>query len=307
MTVLPYTLAKIPVVFHTVNSTLTAAQIDRMVQGMTDAFRNRWNPYRGAQDENAVDNFIEFYAAPADPSGRALTVPGLDAVSATRQTFTSRQAVGEAWNNYWNPNRFMNVWVYDIDEEESLSGFAYHLPVTRANTGFRVQSASRTSPDLPYGIYLNQNETNDSRSATLAHEAGHVLGLNHVFDGNGDEHNGCSTTDPDYCDDTPFYDRNAYMDNFRTLRQRRNACDGTSFVSTNIMDYYLGYENSITRDQRDRIQHTLTYGLWLPSPANNAARGRQSAEADYVEKPDDYRYVEPLICKKGALKRTDAQ
>ncbi|MPR34996.1 M43 family zinc metalloprotease [Salmonirosea aquatica] len=300
VTVLPYTRVRIPVVFHAVNSTLTQTQIDRLVKGMTDAYRNRWNPYSGAKDENAVDNFIEFYAAETNPTGLSLAVKGLDAVSSSRQTFTSRQAVDEAWNNYWNPNRFLNVWVYAIAKEESLSGFAYNLPVTRPLAGARVISASRTSPDLPYGIYLNQIDVSDTRSSTLAHEAGHVLGLNHVFDGNGDESKSCSTTDPDYCADTPYYDRALYMDNYRTLRQRRNACDGSSYVSTNIMDYYLGYENSFTRNQRDRIQHTLNYGLWLPSP-NNESRTRQNAEDNYVKKPDDYQFVPPVICAKESF------
>ncbi|GHB55364.1 M43 family zinc metalloprotease [Persicitalea jodogahamensis] len=298
LTALPYQLVRIPVVFHTVNSTLTEAQINRMVKGMTDAFRNKWNPYNGAKDENAVDNFVEFYAAETNPSGQSLAINGLDAVTSSRTTFTSQQAVYEAWNSYWNPNRFLNVWVYTISQEESLSGFAYNLPVTRASAGFRVQSASRTSPDLPYGVYLNKIDINDSRSSTLAHEAGHLLGLNHVFDGNGDESKSCSSTDPDYCADTPYYDRGAYMDNYRALRQRRTACDGTSYVSTNIMDYYLGYENSFTRNQRDRIQYTLNYGRWLPSPANNDPRARQAAEMDYIKRPDDYVYVPPVICAK---------
>lgn len=298
VSVLPYTRVRIPVVFHAVNSTLTQTQIDRLVKGMTDAYRNRWNPYSGARDDNAVDNFIEFYAAETNPSGLSLAVKGLDAVSSSRQTFTSRQAVDEAWKTYWNPNRFLNVWIYSIAQEESLSGFAYNLPVTRPLAGARVVSASRTSPDLPYGIYLNQSDVSDTRSSTLAHEAGHVLGLNHVFDGNGEESKSCSATDPDYCADTPYYDRALYMDNYRSLRQRRTACDGSSYVSTNIMDYYLGYENSITRNQRDRIQHTLNYGLWLPSPANNDARARQNVEDDYVKKPDDYVYIPPVICAK---------
>ncbi len=160
-------------------------------------------------------------------------------------------------------------------------------------------SASRTSPDLPYGIYLNQSDVSNTRSSTLAHEAGHVLGLNHIFDGNGDESKACSTTDPDYCADTPYYDRALYMDNYRSLRQRRTACDGSSFVSTNIMDYYLGYENSLTRNQRDRIQHTLSYGLWLPSPANNDARARQNAEDRLCSKTRRLRVHTPdLLCER---------
>ncbi|TDB60049.1 M43 family zinc metalloprotease [Arundinibacter roseus] len=292
--VLPYALVRIPVVFHTVNSTLSAAQINRLVNNLTDAFRNRWNPYRGAKDAHAVDNFVEFYAAPTDPSQRTLAVAGLDAIKATRQTFTTEQAVEEAWNAYWNPKNFLNIWVFNIARAESVSGFAYITPVTRSLPGSRLVSAARTSPDLPYGIFFNQSEVNSTVSSTLAHEAGHVLGLHHVFDGNGDESNGCSRVDPDYCTDTPFYDRKGYVDNYRNLRQRRQACNGVSYESNNIMDYYLSYENSFTRQQRERIRHTLTYGLWVPQGTNS--RARQEAGEGFVKKPDDYRYVPPEIC-----------
>jgi hypothetical protein len=292
--VLPFSLVRIPVVFHTVNSTLSSSQINRLLQGMTDAFRNRWNPYNGSKDKNAVDSFIEFYAADVNPSGRALAVPGLDAVTSSRQSFTSEQAVDNAWGSYWNPKRYLNVWIYSIDRDESLSGFAYISPVTRSLAGSRLISASRINPDLPYGIFYNKDDVNNVRSSTLAHEAGHMLGLHHVFDGNGDEHRGCSSTDPDYCADTPFYDRKSYMDSYRTLRAQRQACDGTSYESNNIMDYYLSYENTFTRQQRERIRHTITYGQWVPQPAG--AGSRQGAEDGYIKKPDDYRFVPPVIC-----------
>lgn len=295
VTVLPFSLVRIPVVFHAVNTTLSQAQVDRMISSMTEAFRNRWNPYNGARDANAVDNFVEFYAVDKDPSGRTLSVSGLDPVTSSRQTFTSEQAVNEAWKFYWNPSRYLNVWIYDLDKKESISGFAYFVPVTRPQIGSRLVSASyRKSSDLPYGIYFNKSQVNNSRSNTLAHEVGHVLGLEHVFDGNGDEHNGCSTVDPDYCADTPFYDRNIYMDNYRSMQQRRTACDGSTFESTNHMDYYISYANSFTRLQRDRMRHTLNYGLWIPTPFNAAAR--LSAEDGYMEKPDDYRYRPPVVC-----------
>jgi hypothetical protein len=292
-TVQPYTLVRIPVVFHTVNSTLTQLQVERLLKGMTEAFRNRWNPYNGPKDENAVDSFVEFYAADKDPSGRMLPVMGLNAVTSSRKTFTSKQAVDAAWDNYWNPNSYLNVWIYDLDREEKINGFAYFMPVTRALAGLRLMSVQRTSPDLPYGIYYNKADVDNVRSNTLAHEAGHVLGLEHVFDGNGDKHKGCSTKDPDYCADTPFYDRAIYIENYRTQQRQRTACNGGDFVSTNHMDYYLSYANSFTGNQRDRIRHTITYGVWLPIASS---RSREGAEHGYVKKPDDYNYVPPIMC-----------
>ena len=50
----------------------------------------------------------------------------------------------------------------------------------------------------------------------------------------------------------------------------------------------------ILAEQRERVRHTLAYGQWLPQPANE--RGRQGAEDGYMKKPDDYRYVPPVIC-----------
>ena len=102
---------------------------------------------------------------------------------------------------------------------------------------------------------------------TLAHELGHYLGLFHVFSG-GD--NGQTT---DYCEDTPDYDRPAYDTwlasvsrlTFAQAAQRQDR-NGTTFTSYNIMDYYYGYRDRITPDQRTRIRHVLDYSPLIPGP-----------------------------------------
>jgi hypothetical protein len=91
----------------------------------------------------------------------------------------------------------------------------------------------------------------------FAHEAGHFLGLEHVFD-IGDDH----------CDDTLWYDRDLYesdMDYYYFKRLYPNSTEET-FLSDNIMDYDTSYQSGITPDQNERIQFTLENAYFMPGP-----------------------------------------
>ena len=58
--------------------------------------------------------------------------------------------------------------------------------------------------------------------STFAHEAGHFLGLAHVFGQGGD-----------YCEDTPWYDRNAYMQELNGYTNfKRTDANGISIIPT---------------------------------------------------------------------------
>lgn len=294
VTVLPpgvYPIIKVPVIFHTVNTALTQAQITNLLNGITASFRNRWRLGNDPKDVNSADCYVEFYAAEKDPTGRILTTKGLDIVSATRSEFTSQQATSEAWNSFWEPTRYLNIWVMKITGSYQNASWAYFPFVSKALAGLELRSSGGTPP-LPLGVFLNVKHTN--YIPLLAHEVGHVLGLEHVFDGNLDTFNGCTTNDPDYCADTPYYDRNAYETNIRSLQQNRTSCNGISYLSTNFMDYDYSYENSFTRDQRLRVRHVISYGWWLPTPFNGAPNGRLTSP--YVQKPDDYQYTPPVVC-----------
>ena len=85
---------------------------------------------------------------------------------------------------------------------------------------------------------------------SFAHEAGHFLGLEHVYI-EGD----------DYCEDTPWYDRDAYLEATQGNIEytRTDAATGEIFFSDNIMDYEYGFMAGITPDQVERIQYTLKH------------------------------------------------
>ncbi|MEI7581225.1 M43 family zinc metalloprotease [Runella sp.] len=294
VTVLPagvYPIIKVPVIFHTINSSLTQSQITNLLTGITASFRNRWRVGNDPKDANSADCYVEFYAAEKDPTGRTLTAKGLDMVSATRSEFTSQQATNEAWNSFWEPTRYLNIWVMKVTGELEYASWAYFPAVSKALAGLDLRASGGTPP-RPQGVFLNAKHTN--LIPLLAHEVGHVLGLHHVFDGNLDTFSGCTANDPDYCSDTPYYDRNNYEGNSRSLQQNRISCSGISYISTNFMDYDYSYENSFTRDQRLRVRHVISHGWWLPTPFNGAPNGRLTSP--YVQKPDDYQYTPPVVC-----------
>ena len=114
-------------------------------------------------------------------------------------------------------------------------------------------------PGVVTGIFLNTRAmtmANDVMS--FAHEAGHFLGLEHVY-----------LVGDDYCDDTRWYDRDAYMEAMQGNIEytRTDGYTGETFWSDNIIDYEYGFMAGITPDQVERIQHTLQYAYLIPGEA----------------------------------------
>ena len=131
-------------------------------------------------------------------------------------------------------------------------------------------------------------------NVTLAHELGHYLGLHHAFDENESSGLSADCIDSDYCEDTPSYNRMAYMMNLKALLQeavqqgktlsmneavkRENCKTGQIFSSYNLMDYEISYADRLTNDQRNRIRHVLTYSPLTPGPKKGTADTRNVVE-----------------------------
>jgi hypothetical protein len=295
-----YALVRMPVIFHEVNrTTLTAAKIRELTDGMTKAYRNTLNHANAVKDVNSTDIFVEFYPASSDVNGNQLSVPGLDRVVSSMVSFTQEDTYSDAFDHFWNPDQVINVWVYpNVQGDYENYSWAYYPYVTSPLVGvFNAVKGQR--PFLPFGIFLNANHlVNQNTDEILAHEVGHMFGLAHVFDGNGSEFNNCSTEDPDFCSDTPYYDRNAYSRNMpASYLQRfyRQSCRGEQYVATNFMDYYYCYSNSFTIEQSKRVRHSISYALWLPTAFNGFTTGRRGP-VSLVERPANLKYVKPIIC-----------
>lgn len=297
-----YAVVRLPVIFHEVNTqNLTAAKVKELTDGMTRAFRNTLNRSGKAKDVNATDIRVEFYPAPTGLNGNRLASAGLERVSSGNTDFTFEDIYSDAFKTFWDPEYYLNIWVYpNIKGDYANASWAFHPYVTEPLAGLRVLDKS-VSPGMPFGIFLNARHlVGQNTDEILSHEAGHILGLLHVFSGDLTEFNGCPTTDPDYCADTPYYDRAAYAENMPSVyddRFKRTSCRGSGYVATNFMDYFYSYNNSFTSEQFKRVRHVVSYGLWLPTPFNSLKNGRTDGTVSVVKRPDHLEIVKPVVCK----------
>ncbi|MDC3395021.1 zinc-dependent metalloprotease [Flavobacteriales bacterium] len=170
----------IPVVVHVIHDLGSENLSDAAIQGAIDAlnkningqsdkFLNQSNGYPLTPDIFAsvvgVAN-IEFRLAKIDPSGNHTT--GILRVQSelTNQP-ENRNAVKGL--SYWNSYQYFNIWTlkkFADQEGGELLGFA-QFPWTGS-----------MSTD---GVVLKAGEMSDVNSTTLTHEAGHWLGLKHIW------------------------------------------------------------------------------------------------------------------------------
>lgn len=156
----------------------------------------------------------------------------------------------------------LNVWVSPINYGDgvvngngNLAGFTF-FPVFDADE--KLEGCPTLSPSNTYnGIFLNSLQIPAANSPyAFAHEAGHFLGLDHVF------------APDDFCNDTKWYDYDAYLEAMQDdIVLTRTGKSGQEFWSDNIMDYDFGFMTGFTPDQAKRIQYTIKHAYFIPGPA----------------------------------------
>ena len=208
-----------------------------------------------------TDTGVRFVAATHAPDGSVLKSPGIvyekEAVVVDFET-------AEIDDKYvWDMEHALNVWVSPIkygDEavrgNGNLAGFTF-FPVFDADEVLEGCSAISSS-NIRNGIFLNALQMPAANSSyTFAHEAGHFLGLDHVFAPN------------DFCDDTEWYNHDIYLESaLDDLVLTRTGKSGQEFWSDNIMDYDYGFMTGFTPNQARRIQYTVKHAYFIPGPAD---------------------------------------
>lgn len=249
---------EIPVVFHLFpdknGNALDAQFVDDLVAQANLVYRNAWGLSEGA------DAGIRFVLA----EGKDFERPGVHRISVpvTIDVDEFDENPGLFLRPEWatDPTQALNVWVAPIKNYSSvyvkeLAGFARFPYFDTADKleGCGEYSESLSWADKVYGIVLNSTPGfTMGDPCVFAHEVGHSLGLYHIFE-------------EDYCDDTPIYDRLAYMDVYSDYMALRPLPDSEDFtLSTNVMDYYISFMLCVTPQQCQRIAHTLRCGYFLP-------------------------------------------
>lgn len=308
---------KIPVIFHVLYNNQTDNKQYVSQTRLVEILKNVNAYYRGETlyngGEKGVDLNLEFVLAENDENGNTLSTPGVEYVKFDTMPLDCEAFMSEKRyvDMLWDPNQYINVMLYNFDEVDGGNSIILgisHLPLS-VNGSTYLEGLPSTSysyltkENLTYPkcvsinslyIYEDQGANGSYNSmnvnVTLAHELGHYLGLHHAFDENNDSGLSTQCINSDYCDDTPSYNRVAYMMNLMALIteanqqgktlsmaeavKRENCKTGEIFSSYNLMDYEISYSDRFTSDQGKRIRHVLTYSPLTPGPKKGSAATR---------------------------------
>lgn len=300
---------KIPVVFHVLYNDqndskqyIPQARLAGILKKVNAYYRGE-TLYNGGS--TGVNMNLEFVLAEKDEKGNTLSDPGVEYVKLDNMPLDCEEFMSAKKNVdlLWDPNRYINIMLYNFDTVDGGNSIILgisHLPLSVSGNNYLIGLPPTsynylTKENLSYpkcvsinSLYAYEETGNDGRynsfdvNVTLAHELGHYLGLHHAFDENDDASLTDKCIDTDYCEDTPSYNRIAYIANLTAMLQeaqqtgkevsmaeaatRENCKTGETFKSYNLMDYEICYSDRFTNDQRHRIRHVLTYSPLTPGP-----------------------------------------
>lgn len=257
---------------------------------------------KDANGRPKISNFnISFCLATIDKNGNTMAVPGIDRVN--YNTFTLTAGVTSAnpadasngdpngdqnpaeFMNYmnsvckpqtiWDPTKYLNIWVTDVNANAGLLGFAT-FPAASGLTGVPGGTGTSTTDGLwcwgrSFGnVGTLQSPYNKGRTAV--HEIGHWLGLRHIW-GDGDGQTPSTSCLTDYCLDTPPasadnggaptypFNANSCTSPSGTNNTTANGVNGEMFM--NFMDYTNDASMYMfTEDQRTRAQTAMANGTY---------------------------------------------
>lgn len=282
---------RLPVVFHLIYDqdhtgddtvqNIKSETIYRLIENCNALYGN---------NINSIDMNLELVPATENPQGEAMPEAGIDRVlRSTTAYYNAEQFLASAntanADLMWDPNRYVNVYVFTFTREDLL-GISQVALTSPQNglIGLPPNSQFYTKlPNFPWGIALNNQYIYEATAyTTLAHELGHYLGLFHVF-----HEKDCNDDDgDDYCDDTPSYNRQEYLNALPEMGfpevLRRTSCDGVSFISRNIMDYDYSRMDQFTTDQYLRVRHVLENSPLIPGPKNISVTKSLTKEVENV-------------------------
>jgi hypothetical protein len=249
-------LYTIPIIFHVFTDGTGAENIsEELIQAQVDQLNIDYRNLAGSSFDQADDAFVEFCLAQQDEDGNQLEEIGINRITDygggpfSDSDFESSMKAA----TQWDPNMYFNVWVADLSG--GLLGYA-QFPDNSGLPGLNTTGGAANTDGVvvlysSVGSIANPNPNGGQYAAgrTLTHEAGHWLGLRHVW---GDT-SACSNDD--YCDDTP----DATGSNFNCPSPDSCPSDG---LGPDMVENYMDYTddtcmNTITADQVIRVRTVM--------------------------------------------------
>ncbi|MGQ9864058.1 MAG: choice-of-anchor J domain-containing protein [Bacteroidia bacterium] len=261
----------IPVVIHIIHDgepvgtgrNLSDAQVQSQIDVLNEDFRRQWGTRGWSNDPRAADVRIEFRLAQRTPTGAATT-------GIVRWNRNTNGWAAPPYNpsyidanikpaTQWDPNRYLNIWVCEI--QGGILGYAKFPDLSGLlgmpgddGMGPCNQAANQDGVVINYFCFGSQEKgpmTNPMPpyhlGRTTTHEVGHWLGLRHIW---GD--NNCGD---DFIEDTPTHQTN---NSGCPNHPKSNACGTTDEMFENYMDYSDdGCMNIFTLDQTVRMRVVL--------------------------------------------------
>lgn len=227
-------------------------------------------------DSVAVDTHIQFVFARQDPNGEP--TDGIVRVNASRlfNSFNKNDLFSMRSFSYWPASNYLNIYCADLKSGSlDLIGSAI-FPETNEIDGLDPEGDQfyLDGVFVDYKYFGNNPDAPafESRGRTLTHEAGHFLGLRHIW-GDG----GCGFDD--FVADTPFADddNDGYSSpcTFPNPEDKTVCIEDEPEMFQNYMDYTDDVcMNLFTRGQKERmrivLEHSPRRASLLHSPALTA-------------------------------------
>lgn len=253
-----YADAEFTIIFHVVHDgeeqgegyNIPADVVSRQLEMLRQVFSNSDLNYT----PNSVSPAMNFKLALSDPEGNELEEPGINRIQRPGEDY-SILFEDWMWDHYWDPDHFINVWIGD-----TKNGYSWGIyPSLRCDSNLGgLRCTDEEYPSKIEGIALELSNLWEG-NWVFPHEMGHFFGLFHVFSPAG------CISDMDYADDTKNYDRQVYESG--SGGNTRKSCDGDSYVSYNVMDYWSQPEGGrdLTYDQVERMRYVVERGRFRAS------------------------------------------
>lgn len=248
----PSVIITIPVIFHVFTDGVGPENLSQAaVQAQIDQLNIDFSDQAGSPFSSSADTEIRFCLAKQNESGAPLTEDGINRITFYGEGPFSQTDFENSMKaaTQWDPTKYFNVWSANLSG--GLLGYA-QFPDSSGLQGLNTSGGASNTDGVvvlysTVGSIANPNPNGFTYNAgrTLTHEAGHWLGLRHIW---GDT---STCTNDDYCADTPDSDAS----NFGCPTTDSCFADG---LGNDMVENYMDYTDdscmhTFTADQKTRI------------------------------------------------------